>query len=108
MAKTYSADPVSFWAMLVAYGILCAPALGARLSHIRFAQIEPTTRCNFTCGFCAGRYMPQRDLTWDDFQTFLAAHPALRHVELQGEGEPLLHPLFFDMVAACRARGILI
>lgn len=52
--------------------------------------------------------MPQRDLAWDDFQAFLHAHPDLRHVELQGEGEPLLHPRFFDMVAACRARGILV
>jgi MoaA/NifB/PqqE/SkfB family radical SAM enzyme len=73
---------------------------------VTFAQIEPTTRCNFTCGFCAGRAMAQRDLEWDVFARFLEAHPALRHVELQGEGEPLLHPRFFDMVEACRARGI--
>lgn len=73
---------------------------------VTFAQIEPTTRCNFTCGFCAGRAMAQRDLDWDAFARFLDAHPALRHVELQGEGEPLLHPRFFDMVAACRAHGI--
>lgn len=76
------------------------------MHSIHFAQIEPTTRCNYICGFCAGRHMPQRDLAWDDFQAFLAAHPDLRHVELQGEGEPLLHPRFFDMVAACRARDI--
>lgn len=37
---------------------------------------------------------------------FLNAHPDLQHVELQGEGEPLLHARFFDMVAACVARGI--
>ncbi|MFD1610334.1 radical SAM protein [Sphingomonas tabacisoli] len=73
---------------------------------VTFAQIEPTTRCNFTCGFCAGRAMAQRDLDWNVFRAFLAAHPALRHVELQGEGEPLLHPRFFDMLAACRGRGI--
>lgn len=73
---------------------------------VTFVQIEPTTRCNFTCGFCAGRSMAQRDLDWAAFRAFLVAHPGLRHVELQGEGEPLLHPRFFDMVAACRARGI--
>jgi MoaA/NifB/PqqE/SkfB family radical SAM enzyme len=71
-----------------------------------FAQIEPTTRCNFTCGFCAGRSMRQGDLPWETFERFLAQHPGLRHIELQGEGEPLMHPRFFDMVAACRARGI--
>ena len=72
----------------------------------QFAQIEPTTRCNFTCGFCAGRSMRQGDLPWETFERFLALHPALRHVELQGEGEPLMHPRFFDMVSACRTRGI--
>jgi MoaA/NifB/PqqE/SkfB family radical SAM enzyme len=71
-----------------------------------FAQIEPTTRCNFTCGFCAGRSMRQGDLGWDTFERFLAVNPDLKYVELQGEGEPLMHPRFFDMVAACRARGI--
>lgn len=74
-----------------------------RIDH---AQIEPTTRCNYRCGFCVGRSMRQGDLAWEAFEAFLAAHPDLRHVELQGEGEPLLHPRFFDMVAACRARGI--
>lgn len=76
------------------------------MSDIQFAQIEPTTRCNYICGFCAGRHMPQGDLDWTDFTAFLSAHPHLRHVELQGEGEPLLHPRFFDMVAACRDRDI--
>jgi MoaA/NifB/PqqE/SkfB family radical SAM enzyme len=73
---------------------------------IEFAQIEPTTRCNYTCGFCAGRSMRQGDLSWRAFQQFLEANPHLKHVELQGEGEPLMHPRFFDMVSACRARDI--
>jgi MoaA/NifB/PqqE/SkfB family radical SAM enzyme len=76
------------------------------MGTITHAQIEPTTRCNFTCGFCAGRSMRQGDLAWDGFTAFLEAHPNLRHVELQGEGEPLLHPRFFDMAAACTERGI--
>ena len=71
-----------------------------------FAQIEPTTRCNYTCGFCMSRKMRQGDLDWETFERFLALHRDLRHIELQGEGEPLLHPRFFDMVGACRARGI--
>jgi len=76
------------------------------VAEITHAQIEPTTRCNFTCGFCAGRSMRQADLAWPTFLAFLDAHPGLVHVELQGEGEPLLHPRFFDMAAECRARGI--
>src|SRR5258705_4577422 len=76
------------------------------MSTIQFAQIEPTTRCNYTCGFCAGRSMRQGDLPWETFERFLEQNPDLKHVELQGEGEPLIHHRFFDMVAACRARGI--
>ncbi|MEZ4449163.1 MAG: radical SAM/SPASM domain-containing protein [Nannocystaceae bacterium] len=74
--------------------------------QVGFLQIEPTTRCNFTCGFCAGRLLPQGDLDYDDFLGALAAFPEARHVEIQGEGEPLLHPRFFEMVEAARARGL--
>ena len=73
---------------------------------IELLQIEPTTRCNFTCGFCCGRSMTQSDLDFERFERTLAQFPSLRHVELQGEGEPLLHPRFFDMLGALRARGI--
>ncbi|MCB9680078.1 MAG: radical SAM protein [Alphaproteobacteria bacterium] len=71
-----------------------------------FVQLEPTTRCNFTCGFCCGRHMPQEDLAWETFEATLAAFPELRHVELQGEGESILHPRFLDMVDALRARDV--
>lgn len=73
------------------------------LTHI---QIEPTTRCNFTCSFCCGRYMEQSDLSFARFEQILAAAPDLQHIELQGEGEALMHPRFFDMVQAARARGV--
>jgi MoaA/NifB/PqqE/SkfB family radical SAM enzyme len=71
-----------------------------------FAQIEPTTRCNYTCGFCSGRQMDQTDFAADDFARLLDAFPDLEHIELQGEGEPLLHKGFFDMARQARARGI--
>ena len=76
------------------------------MSTVRFLQIEPTTRCNFTCGFCCGRSMPQEDLAWETFEASLATFPDLEHVELQGEGESLLHPRFADMCAALAARGV--
>ncbi|HMW71605.1 MAG TPA: radical SAM/SPASM domain-containing protein [Cellvibrionaceae bacterium] len=65
---------------------------------MEFAQIEITTRCNFTCGFCAGRHMPQRDFSRADFNAILAQWPNLTAIELQGEGEPLIHPDFFALV----------
>src|SRR5262249_10468070 len=69
-------------------------------------QIEPTTRCNFTCGFCCGRSMTQSDIDVSLFEKILAAYPAAKHLELQGEGEPLMHPRFFDMLDIARSKGL--
>lgn len=76
------------------------------METLRFLQIEPTTRCNFTCGFCAGRKMTQSDLPFERFEAALAAFSDLRHVELQGEGESLMHPRFLEMVELARSRGV--
>jgi len=75
-------------------------------ARVRFLQVEPTTRCNFTCGFCAGRHMDQTDLELDAFARALDRLPDIEHIELQGEGEPLLHPAFFAMARRARSRGI--
>jgi MoaA/NifB/PqqE/SkfB family radical SAM enzyme len=70
--------------------------------EVRFLQIEPTTRCNFACRFCVGRRLPQQDMPLEVFETLLRLLPGLRQIELQGEGEPLLHPQFFEMVRVAR------
>lgn len=72
---------------------------------VRFLQVEPTTRCNFTCTFCSGRYMEQEDLSFAQYEQILDGLPDVEHVELQGEGESLMHPSFLEMVRAARARG---
>ena len=79
---------------------------GRAPAGVRFLQVEPTTRCNFRCGFCAGRHMDQTDLEPDAFAKILDGLPELEHLELQGEGEPLMHPAFFEMARQARARGI--
>jgi MoaA/NifB/PqqE/SkfB family radical SAM enzyme len=76
------------------------------MNQFIFAQIEPTTKCNFTCGFCCGRKMDQSNLLMSDFQKFLAMFPEIKHLELQGEGEPLIHPDFFEMVNLASNQGI--
>lgn len=59
-----------------------------------FAQIEVTTRCNFKCFTCSRESLPKnrlnRDMTIDEFKLIVSQIPTLRHVKLQGLGEPLI------------------
>ena len=61
----------------------------------RSAQIEPV-----------GPAKVPALLSFDAFSALLAEHPGLKELHLQGAGEPLAHPRFFDMVALAAARGI--
>lgn len=74
----------------------------------RSAQIEVTTICNFDCHYCAGRDMEQRHMDMRVFARILAGFRPFTGmtVSLQGEGEPTLHPAFWDMVRAVRNHGL--
>ena len=76
------------------------------MSGVKLLQVEPTTRCNFICGFCCGRAMDQSDLSFEAFERMLARFPDLERLELHGEGEPFLHPRIFDLARLARDRGI--
>lgn len=74
----------------------------------RFAQIEPIGRCNLACSMCTVNHRGDEvaTLSMARFTALLDAMPALESLHLQGLGEPMLHPQFFDMVALAARRGI--
>jgi MoaA/NifB/PqqE/SkfB family radical SAM enzyme len=78
-----------------------------------FVQIEPVGRCNLACRMCSVRFRPdaQSSAALIDFDTFtrlVDGFPAIKELHLQGLGEPMMHPRFFDMVHYAVARGILV
>ncbi len=87
---------------------LAVTAVDARLwsAAPTFLNIEPTTRCNFSCWYCVGRYMEQADIDEANFALMLDNYPTVKTIALVGEGEPLMHKGFFDMAKLARDRGI--
>jgi MoaA/NifB/PqqE/SkfB family radical SAM enzyme len=74
----------------------------------RFIQIEPVGHCNLRCRMCPVRYRDVSNafMAWDAYTGIIDALPSLSELHLQGLGEPLLHPRFFDMVEYAGARGV--
>lgn len=70
-------------------------------------EIELTNRCNLACIQClrSRGLKPYElgDIRFEDFQRILAQFPAITNLCLNGFGEPLLHPRFFDLLAYARA-----
>jgi MoaA/NifB/PqqE/SkfB family radical SAM enzyme len=78
----------------------------------RFAQIEPVGQCNLRCRMCPIQFRPDGGdgpaafMPFDTFRALLDQFDGLQELHLQGLGEPLLHPRFFDMVRLAAGRGI--
>lgn len=74
----------------------------------RIAQIEPIGRCNLACRMCTvnERVDAVGEMSLERFRSLLDQMPSLETLHLQGLGEPLLHPAFFDMVELAALRGI--
>lgn len=72
-------------------------------------QVEVTSRCRGRCTYCPHSILRE---TWQsrdmEMQTFSRLWPLMRRasrVHLQGWGEPLLNPDFFEMVGLARKAG---
>jgi len=78
-----------------------------------FVQIEPVGQCNLRCRMCpiqfrgdGGPGQPRAYMDFDTFCRLVDQFPGMTELQLQGLGEPLLHPRFFDMVHYAAQRGV--
>jgi radical SAM protein with 4Fe4S-binding SPASM domain len=82
--------------------------LGAR-RPLDCVQVEVTSRCPGRCNYCPHTTRRENWISRDlDMETFGRLWPLMRRagrVHLQGWGEPLLNPAFFDMAALARKAG---
>jgi MoaA/NifB/PqqE/SkfB family radical SAM enzyme len=71
-------------------------------------EIELTNRCNLACIQCFRsqglRHYQLGDIDLGDFERLLDQFPLALHLSLNGFGEPLLYPRFFDALAIARRR----
>lgn len=68
-------------------------------------QIEPVGQCNLRCKMCSIQFRkdgpPYSSPAFMEFETFtniIDQFEELRELHLQGLGEPMMHPRFFEMV----------
>lgn len=78
----------------------------------KYVQFEPVGQCNLRCQMCALQFRTydlgsRRALaSWELFTRLVDEIPTMEHLQLQGLGEPMMHPRFFDMVRYAADRGI--
>ena len=78
----------------------------------KFLQVEPVGQCNLRCQMCPIQFRqdgpphgPPAFMDFDVFTRLLDQFPDLEELQLQGLGEPMMHPRFFDMVELRRRPG---
>ncbi len=77
--------------------------------HLDWLQVEVSSRCDGRCVYCpVSRLRGRRRETFMSMPTFEAIEPFFPDVDLvflQGWGEPLLHPRFWELVERARDAG---
>jgi len=78
-----------------------------------YVQIEPVGQCNLRCQMCAIQFRqdgppdgPPAFMPFETFTRLLDQFAGLRELHLQGLGEPMMHPRFFEMVEYAAAKGV--
>ena len=82
----------------------------ANQAPLSVLQVEVTTRCQLKCAFCPncvlGDQWVRGDFSWELYRDGLAPHfSGVNWVYLQGWGEPLLHPRFWDMFRLAKEKA---
>lgn len=79
----------------------------------RYVQIEPVGQCNLRCQMCSIQfrqdgppYGPPAFMDFEAFTRMIDQFVDVQELHLQGLGEPMMHPRFFDMVTYAVAKGI--
>lgn len=79
-------------------------------SRPRHVQLEPTNRCNQRCIMCPRNEKDYDsgfgDMSFDNYLKVLDQIPTITNLQINGLGEPLLHPKIFEMIKAAKERGI--
>ncbi len=78
-----------------------------------YVQIEPVGQCNLRCQMCPIQfrqdgppYGPPAFMDFALYQRLIDQFTGLKVLHLQGLGEPMMHPRFFDMISYAVDRGI--
>jgi MoaA/NifB/PqqE/SkfB family radical SAM enzyme len=79
-----------------------------------YVQIEPVGECNLRCTMCPINYREDQPINgsrhkmmdFDLYCRIVDQFTNLKTLHLQGLGEPMLHPRFFDMVSYAVSKGI--
>ena len=87
--------------------------LEVELELPNYVQIEPVGQCNLRCRMCAIRYRkdgqppgPPAFMDFDVFTRLVDQMDRMAVLHLQGLGEPMMHPRFFDMVEYAVGKGV--
>ncbi len=79
----------------------------------RHVQIEPVGQCNLRCRMCpilfrkdGPPYGPPAFMPFDAFVRLIDQFEGMEELHLQGLGEPMMHPRFFDMVRYAAAKNV--
>ncbi len=78
-----------------------------------YVQMEPVGQCNLRCTMCPIQFRqdgppfgPLAFMEFDTFTSLLDQFAGLKELHLQGLGEPMMHPRYFDMVRYAVEGGI--